>query len=57
MSDKLKVTQTTKVTGQVDANDMQARVAGQSAGAGSQSADGGCPECQGKKRAGQHKAG
>lgn len=47
--DKLKVTQSTKVTGQVDANKFEAKVAKPGGGAGNQKA--------GKSKAGKQKAG
>jgi hypothetical protein len=52
--DKLKVTQTTKATGQVNANDFNATVAGQGGGAGKQGAG---KQSAGKQTAGKQKAG
>lgn len=53
-SEKLKVKQTTTVSGQIDPQEFKAEVAGKG-GAGSQ--DCGCPECQANNRAGKQKAG
>lgn len=56
MAEKLKVTQSTKASGQVGADNFEAKVTGEKAG--SQSAGGSCPDCGGNHNAGKgRKAG